>query len=614
LNIEAVGGDFKDNDGDGDCEFNGTVTIGRTDGTAKLIRIEGGSVEYDNKEVRVTNGTVFSLIGSVSDPLFSGSFTIPFATSRSTSLSESGSSADEFKLGGLDVDFKSIFIDKNQIRFGAEFSLPEEITGQTIKVTLLPDDANALIIGSRGPQLGISAKIEFPDPPEFKLFGIIEVEAEDLSIEYISANDELKIQGKLEVETFVKSTEVELEANFTGENFISIKDGKADVKGSLIVQDIKLPGGWKLEEAKLTLDTVSDPALVGGEAKVTFPWGKAVPPRSAGAGLGLEFTASPFELNGVSASVSLPSPGVPIGTTGIFLTDVGGSVKNFAPSNTDPIEFEGNVGLSGGPQILGISLLQANLNVKITPDNFTGTGKVTLITDAIANGNVSSTLDWNKGFLTASGGYSILDGAITTNTKFKADSGFNLNFSNRASLNVPQSICLIGGMSLASGNFAFDFSNNGNFSDDFAAGWGQFSIPIPILGTITKTLGFKGFFDGRFEFIGASNIPETSSFEIPSDTPFVILAADWEIPNSNVNVRIKKPDGTFIDEAQFAANNIAIVPDFTDDNTRAVVIANPTPGIWDILVVDPNGLGTIDYSAIADSVAPTIEITSPATE
>ncbi|MFM6267427.1 MAG: hypothetical protein ACKPFA_13130, partial [Dolichospermum sp.] len=110
------------------------------------------------------------------------------------------------------------------------------------------------------------------------------------------------------------------------------------------------------------------------------------------------------------------------------------------------------------------------------------------------------------------------------------------------------------------------------------------------------------------------NIPETSSFEIPLDTPFVILAADWEIPNSNVNVRIKKPDGTFIDEAQFAANNIAIVPDFTDDNTRAVVIANPTPGIWDILVVDPNGLGTIDYSAIADSVAPTIEITSPATE
>ncbi|MFM5997755.1 MAG: hypothetical protein ACKO9U_24805, partial [Dolichospermum sp.] len=158
------------------------------------------------------------------------------------------------------------------------------------------------------------------------------------------------------------------------------------------------------------------------------------------------------------------------------------------------------------------------------------------------------------------------------------------------------------------------FSNNGNFSDDFAAGWGQFSIPIP-LGTVTGTYGFKGFFDGRLpEFIGARNIPETSSFEIPSDTPFVILAADWEIPNSNVNVRIKKPDGTFIDEAQFAANNIAIVPDFTDDNTRAVVIANPTPGIWDILVVDPNGLGTIDYSAIADSVAPTIEITSPATE
>jgi len=547
--------------------------------------------------------------------LFSGSFTIPFATSRSTSLTESGSSATDFKLGGLDVDFKSVFIDKNEIRFGAEFSLPEEITGQAVKVTLLPDNANALIIGSRGPQLGISAKIEFPDPPEFKLFGIIEVETEDLSIEYISANDELKIQGKLEVETFVKSTEVELEANFNGENFISIKDGKAEVKGSLSVEDIRLPGGWKLEEAKLTLDTVSDPALIGGSASVTFPWGKAVPPRNAGAGLGLEFTVDPLQLNGISANVTLPSPGVPIGTTGLFLTDVGGSLKNFAPSNTNPIEFEGNVGLSGGPKVLGVSLLQANLNdVKITPDNLTGSGKVTLINDAIANANVSITLDWNKGFLTASGGYSILDGAITTNTEFKAYSGFNLKFSNTASINVPNSVFLIGGKSLASGNFAFDFSNNGNFSDDFAAGWGQFSIPIPIIGTVTRTYGFKGFFDGRFEFIGARNIPETSSFEIPLDTPFVILAADWEISNSNVNVRIKKPDGTFIDEAQFAANNIAIVSDFTDDNTRAVVIANPTPGIWDIVVVDPTGLGAIDYSAISDSVAPTIEITSPATE
>jgi uncharacterized repeat protein (TIGR01451 family) len=614
LNIQAVGGMFEDKDGDGDCEFSGTVTIGRTDGTASLIRIEGASVEYDDKEVRVKNGTVFSAIGSVSAPLFSGSFTIPFATTRSTSLTESGGSATDFKLAGLDVDFKSIFIDKNVIRFGAEFSLPEKITGQPVKVTLLPDNANALIIGNTGPKLGISGKIDFPDPPEFKLFRVIEVGAENLSIEYIAADNELKIQGKLEVETFTKSTEIELEADFTGENFISIKDGRASVKGSLSVEDIKLPGGWKLEQAKLTLNTTSDPALVGGEVSVTFPWGKAVPPRKAGAGLGLEFAVSPFQLNGVSASVALPSPGVPIGTTGIFLTDVGGSVKNLARSQSDPIEFGGNIGLSGGPKILGVSLLEASLNVKITPNNLTGTGKVTLINDAIANATQTTTLDWNKGFLTSSGGYSILDGAITTNTKFKVNSGFNLNFSNSASLNVPKSIPVIGGKSLASGNFAFDFSNNGNFGDDFAAGWGQFSIPIPILGTITKTLGFKGFFDGRIEPIFGRNIPETSSFAIPVNTPFVILAADWETPNSNVKVRIKKPDGSFIDEAQFAANNIAIVPDFTDNDTRAVVIANPIPGIWDILVVDPTGLGAIDYTAIADSVVPTIQVTSPATE
>ena len=431
LNIQAVGGMFEDKDGDGDCEFSGTVTIGRTDGTASLIRIEGASVEYDDKEVRVKSGTVFSAIGSVSAPLFSGSFTIPFATSRSTSLTESGSSATDFKLGGLDVDFKSIFIDKNQIRFGTEFSLPEKITGQATKVTLLSDATNALIIGNSGVRLGNSGKVElFPSFVNFKLLRLLDIEAQQLSIEYISALDELKIQGDIEIKPFAKSLDTKLKAEFNGANFISIKDGKVDVKGSLSVENVKLLGNWGLKEAKLTFDTTSDPALVGGEAKVTFPWGKAVPPRNAGAGLGLEFTASPFQLNGVSASVALPSPGVPIGTTGIFLTDVGGSVKNFAPSNTNPIEFEGNIGLSGGPNILGVSLLQASLNVKITPNNLTGTGKVTLINDAIANGNVSSTLDWNKGFLTASGGYSILDGAITTNTKFKTDSSFNLNFAH----------------------------------------------------------------------------------------------------------------------------------------------------------------------------------------
>ncbi|MFM6266300.1 MAG: hypothetical protein ACKPFA_07290, partial [Dolichospermum sp.] len=91
---------------------------------------------------------------------------------------------------------------------------------------------------------------------------------------------------------------------------------------------------------------------------------------------------------------------------------------------------------------------------------------------------------------------------------------------------------------------------------------------------------------------------DTNSFQVAPGSQYIILSSDWENSNPNVKVRIKKPDGSFIDEADFAANNISIFAEFTDEDTRSVVIANPTPGIWDIVVVDPNGLGEIVYSGI----------------
>ena len=45
-----------------------------------------------------------------------------------------------------------------------------------------------------------------------------------------------------------------------------------------------------------------------------------------------------------------------------------------------------------------------------------------------------------------------------------------------------------------------------------------------------------------------------------------------------------------------------------------MIVRNPEPGIWDINAVDDTGLGQVTYSAFRDSIAPTIEITSPLTE
>ncbi len=185
--------------------------------------------------------------------------------------------------------------------------------------------------------------------------------------------------------------------------------------------------------------------------------------------------------------------------------------------------------------------------------------------------------------------------------------------SGGASVNVPSSIPLIGGASIGSGNFLLDFSNDSNLSNDFGAGWG--TINVQKLGlNLSFVTGFKAFFDGRIERIGAKSIPKTHSFIVDPGTKWLVMGADWENPNTNALFQVKAPNGSIFNESDFAANNIAIVDQLTDQNTKSVIVLNPTPGVWDIKPVNPAGLGNIEYSALRDSVTPTIQITDPATD
>ena len=176
-----------------------------------------------------------------------------------------------------------------------------------------------------------------------------------------------------------------------------------------------------------------------------------------------------------------------------------------------------------------------------------------------------------------------------------------------ATVNIPNFVPLFGGKQLSSGKYTVQFTNDGNYSNDFIAGWG--TISIPIYGSFTK--GIKVYLDGNYEIIGSQNIPQTNSFAVTPNTPSIIVGAEWENSNNNVRVRIKTPDGNFIEEADFATYNITIVNELTDSRTRTVVIGNPNHGIWDIEVVSNQDLGNVEYSAFQNSVAPTIELTSP---
>ena len=654
--IEAANSNFEDTDGDGNLDAKGTIYIGRTDGISRMLRVENATAEYDAEKLTVTGGTVYSVIGNVTKPLFKGNFEIPFNTAAASSFQETGSLQNEFQLSGLDIDFKTLALNRDGIGLGARFKLPDDIGGVIVDSTSI--GPNTVFIRKSGVSLGTSGKISLPDPPKFSLFKLFDVEASDLSLEYIAPEQKLKLQGKLTLDSFTKTSATKVVADLAGDNFIEIKDGKADIKGSLAIEtNLQLPKGVALRELKLNIDTQNKD--VGGSAKLTLPFGRTI---QSEVELGFKLPIPPLELNQVSLDVNnlnLPIPQYPL----VFFQRFKLAGENFARSDSDPVEISLGAGVTLGPQILGIATISFDGDVTFSSEQFTGAGTVTLINTEFGTGTVTSILNWNKKFYETKGKFSILGGSIKTDSSFKTDLKFNINMSGNASGSIPKSIPLFGGATIASGKFLLDFSNDNNLSNDFAAAWGtlnlqKFGIEASVV------LGIKKYFDGRFERIGAKNVPSidssnriqrledegdtdtstqeyggnlekistsprlavatylaqtldaSKSFDVAPNTEWILLGADWENEViRNVPVKIKAPDGTIYTEADFSATNgIAIVDELTDSTTKTVIVFNPKPGVWNIEVANDTDLGNVQFTAARDSVAPTVELTAPVTD
>lgn len=604
--VEMAGGaDFQHDEKTGKCIGTGTIYIGRTDGITHMLRVEG-TVEFDTSGMKV-NGTVFSMIGAgqvLSMPLFTGAFEISFASSSATSFSESPS-AGEYTLGGMDVDFTGISIYPNSISLGARFELLDGL-GTPSHIF---SGSDGLLITAQDVEIGGSIKASLPSFKDFTLFDFVPIkEFSDFSIEYMANTDTLKIQGKLVVDVSSKPRSGEVTANLAGENYVQLQGGKWDIRGDLTVQtDLTFPPkGWGLRELKIFLDTAKQD--VTGSAKLTLPIGRTV---SVTGEVGFKTPIPPLELNKLGLSVdnlNMPIPAWP----GTFFQGFNGAVENFAASDSDPIEFSGNVVATLGPQVLGISAIRAEVGGKVSSESLTGTGRVTIVNDKLFTANGAVTLDWEKKLFQTTGSITILDGLVVTNDSFKVTSTFDVSIGGAATIGIPKSVPMFGGAQIAGGNYLFEFSNDGNLSNDFAAGWG--TIRVQKLGfDQTFVIGFKGYFDGRLERIGAKSIPPTGSWDFAAGLPWAIISADWEIDSdSDVPVRIRTPDGTWIEEADFDAHGIAIVDELTDSTTKTVIIFNPVAGHWDFKVVDETGRGTVTYHAAEESPSPTISVTAPA--
>ncbi len=424
---------------------------------------------------------------------------------------------------------------------------------------------------------------------DLNLLDLIDIKPIDLAMRYVQPDDTLKLQGEISLPQLFN-----LKANFTDDNFIQISKSGIDVKGSLYIPELPIiPKILELKETTLSIDTIKKE--IEGEGVIFFP----VTNKGIVAGLGLKDK----KLN--SATLGVDGLNIPLGQTGLSLQTVQGTIGNIAAvekpdigelqkldfgvkSNVTDIFPELKLELpdwAGG----GFSgqLVDIDSGFKINKDSFTLNGGIKLISDKIKNagvveGNGELELNWNNKTLSSGEkglNVSVLGDFFKGKLNFKADSNLNFNSQGTGNVKFPEinidapilGKINIGGVPLAEGEFRIDYTNNNDFSDDIIQAYGKLPsvvIPIPFRDpiVITPDATVKVFLaspkDGSPQvqaFLGNA-LPKTSSFTITPNTQWLIMNANWDTATNNVPVQVKTPNGTIINESEFAANSIAIVP------------------------------------------------------
>lgn len=558
----------------------------------------------------------------MAESIFTGNFDIDL-TSGTADLSGTGRGGLTF--AGLAVDVQGLAIQRTQVGLDVEFTLPNKVGGATIDTAAFNDklvrvDNDGIEEFTLKAAVPIGLELEFDD--------LFDVKVKNLGLTYKPIEDVFWFQGVVILEDEVFDTdfagEIEIELNFLDQGFgddgyIQLDaNGELNVVGSAVTTgEIDIFRGFSLNEVELTINTFTN--QVSGAASIGTPFGVRFG-EGISAGVQLDFTYGPFEFDGFQVSLDNLNKPIP-GANYFFFQSVGGGLANLAPSNTLASSAILTAGVTLGPQGSAVSsvlpalkdeslgrfdgefevasdssaelrgefsLLDASfeLDIPVLPD--------ILFDFTLLEGTITSVLDWGRGTLAVDGKLDVANGLFTTETSLRFDSNFNFGVSGATTFTLPDALPdWAGGGSSVNGNFAMKFSNDGFYANDYVSVWGTFTS---VFGN-EYVKGLRIGFDGDLSVIGSNNIPLTSSWFVSAGRDFVILNAAWENDAAGVGVRVIHPDGTIIEEADFAANGIAVLDDFSGDTSRVVIIDKPVEGTWDLEILDTTGLGQVSYFA-----------------
>ncbi|MBK7674882.1 MAG: hypothetical protein IPJ27_08980 [Candidatus Accumulibacter sp.] len=622
----------------------GDLLVGLTKSAGlTLLRLSGGTYQVTDSVFSARHVTATEVIDLHDRPLFHGDISLSLKDPKGTI----GADTQLFKLAGLDTQLSAMHLVSDGLRLTTDFDLAQLFTS-TFGLT-----GETVVITKDGPKFGTGATLDLakylsgPDGPRsLTLLDKIGITSKSLQLGYDAFDDRLFVKGDVQLidnAIFQKDPKSKPILSLS-EADIGIKDGEGYGKGEISVMDLGSKGGWGINDLKFTFDSEANKYTGSGELQL--PGIKGIKGLGALAGKVELVTDPKFTVDGLFIEGKLDSPGLPIGPTGAFLRMLGGGASNWA-SMTDPVVWKGAVGLGfmdlgGFDQVMKLRLetetdfqtkASGSLKGGILIDDSDIFGvDVNPNSDAPLQFAGAGTLDWSKQTASLSVSMNVGKGAkflgigsekgiITASAMIESSTATIpiVTAKGSATFTVPAKWVQIGDKWKLTddkweltGDFRLKYSVDG-VRNDYVAAWSEVDNPLYKYLPFLKqklTFGIRVDIDGDLGLddihpFGASEVPLYKSWIIDDTVGDLTVFVAWEnAAASPVVTRVVVYDDLakthvreIIEEADYISHGIAIIDEWSGAAGKVIYIAAPEAGVWDVEVMNPDGLGEITYRA-----------------
>jgi hypothetical protein len=312
-----------------------------------------------------------------------------------------------------------------------------------------------------------------------------------------------------------------------------------------------------------------------------------------GFGVGGSLTTRDGSVDSISLSLASPR-GVPLATTGLFVSSFTGSVQNL--TDTANIVVTGSIGVNYGETI---TLLGREVSIFRGEGGFTWdkdelvlygcawvgayqTGDITQpckgYTGLLGSGSGTLTLDWGQGRYEAEVELNMYGGVFQVKGVFAMDDNLDVLLGGEADLVVPPQIPIIGGMKLAAADFLFEYHppiDSSSGPTGLTAAWTKINLIVH-----TFQIGLKADLVGNFsllhgkeidayedcisnpdECLSGSTYTYFKAFNVPAGANSALLTVSWPQATGTQTISITADQASAVNQSQFSSPTGASFPD-----------------------------------------------------